>query len=151
MPLKAPAGTPPGFGFLWRWFFCAGALIGLTLFSLARPGGSQSMSVPVAVVQALPAPKLLGGRRQKRRSCSADDQAQRRAAYSLSCTVGAAVAPAFAITARLILFRPSFRTAVLGPKSIFHRIAVPTIATIRAIVTDVAELPSCIHPSVRPA
>ena len=24
MPLKAPAGTPPGFGFLWRWFFLRG-------------------------------------------------------------------------------------------------------------------------------
>jgi hypothetical protein len=60
MPLKAPAGMPPGWGFLWAVVFCAGALIGLTLFSLGRPGGLQSMSVPVAAVQALPTPKLLG-------------------------------------------------------------------------------------------
>jgi hypothetical protein len=57
MPLKAPAGMPPG------WVFCGRRFLGFDrshAFFLGWPGGLQSMSVPVAPVQALPTPKLLG-------------------------------------------------------------------------------------------
>jgi hypothetical protein len=68
--------------------------------------------------------------------------------YSLACIgVGVALAPARAIAARLILFMPSFRTAFLGPKSMFNKMAVPTIATIRATTTGTKELPGCIPSS----
>ncbi len=63
--------------------------------------------------------------------------------YSLAC-VGVEVAPARARAARLILFRPSFRTAFLGPKSIFNKTTMPAIAMIRAVTTATRELPGCI-------
>ena len=71
------------------------------------------------------------------------------AAYSLASIVGVAVAPALAIAARPRLFKPPFRTACRGSKSIFSKIKVPTIATIKAMTTGVVVLQGCISPSLQ--
>jgi len=71
------------------------------------------------------------------------------AAYSLASIVGVAVAPALAITARLRLSKPPSRTACRGSKSIFSKIKVLTIATIKAMTAGVVVLPGCISPSLQ--